>query len=378
MCRPRVPPKIGPVRENAGKTQESNPEKADPPDSSTERPSGAETALSEQDLALIDALQSAPRAPWSRIGHALGVDATTAARRWERLRAAGLAWATAYDSARAATVAFVEVRCQPGRMEEVSATAAALPWVFSVYETVGDFDLLLSVAAVDPLMLSRSVHRVIGGLPGVRSLRIRLGITLYGEGGDWRIRAMEPAGRAGLSHGGVPSRTAYGAHGGRRLSPEDQALLDALGADCRLGYTALGAAAGMGDHAARRRVQRMLKDGDITLRCDLALPLAGLPTMVVYRASVPHARLEATGSALARLEQVRLCASVSGPDNLHLQVLLHGLGGVDPFEAVLADRVPALEIKDRTVTVHTVKRVGWLLDDRGRATGRVPTAAPEL
>ncbi|MEV1043109.1 AsnC family protein, partial [Streptomyces sp. NPDC050204] len=59
------------------------------------------------------ALQAAPRAPWSRIGRALGVDATTAARRWERLRANGLAWVSAYDSAKSATVAYVEVRCRP-------------------------------------------------------------------------------------------------------------------------------------------------------------------------------------------------------------------------------------------------------------------------
>ncbi|MGW7079923.1 AsnC family protein [Streptomyces sp. NPDC054866] len=54
------------------------------------------------------ALQAAPRAPWSRIGRALGVDATTAAHRWERLRANGLAWISVYDSAKSATVAHIE------------------------------------------------------------------------------------------------------------------------------------------------------------------------------------------------------------------------------------------------------------------------------
>ncbi|WP_241196675.1 AsnC family protein, partial [Streptomyces sp. ADI95-17] len=50
------------------------------------REAGEGEHFSELDLALVDALQAAPRAPWSRIGRALGVDATTAARRWERLR----------------------------------------------------------------------------------------------------------------------------------------------------------------------------------------------------------------------------------------------------------------------------------------------------
>ncbi|MCZ0983108.1 Lrp/AsnC ligand binding domain-containing protein [Streptomyces diastatochromogenes] len=92
----------------------------------------------------------------------------------------------------------------------------------------------------------------------------------------------------------------------------------------------------------------MLRDGDITLRCDFAHPLAGLPTLVVYRMALPHGLLGPTAQALARLPQVRLCASVSGRHNLLVQVLLHGLAAIDPFEAQLADAFPALEIKDRT------------------------------
>ena len=348
------------------------------PDSSGLAHLGGDARFTEQDLALVDALQSAPRAPWSRIGRALGIDATTAARRWERLTSCGLAWVTAYDSARTAAVAFVEVGSRPGAHETVSAQACALPWVFSVDETAGDFDLLLSVAAAHPAALGRAVHRSLGGLRGVRSVRMHLGITLFGEGGDWRIRAMEPARRAELGTSGLPGRTPYATRHTPRTSAQDQALLTALGADGRLGYTALAAATGLSEHATRRRVQRMLRDGDMTLRCDLAYPLAGLPTLVSYRMAVPHSLLGQTGHALARLGQVRLCASITGPCNLLVQVLLYGLPAIDPFEALLADSFPALEIKDRTVTLHTPKRMGWLLDSDGRAVGRVPLAPPEV
>ncbi|MET9541192.1 Lrp/AsnC family transcriptional regulator [Streptomyces sp. NPDC006553] len=344
------------------------------PDSVTE---GAVAGFSELDLALIDALQAAPRAPWTRIGRALGVNATTAARRFERLRAEGLAWVTAYDAAKTATVAYVEVRCRPRAFDRVSAAVTALPWVFSVDETAGDFDLFLSVAAPDLPSLGRAVHRGIGGLRGVRSTRTRLGITLYGEGRDWRMRAMNPAERAGLGGASAARPRTYSTHLHERPSPQDQALLTALGADGRLGYGELGALTGMSEHTARRRLQRMIRDGDITLRCDLAHPMAGLSTMVVYRTSVPHALLEQTGNALARLEQVRMCVSVSGPYNLLVLVWLHGLGAVDPFEALLAERFPALEVRDRTVALHSPKRMSWLLDEHGRATGRVPLGLPE-
>ncbi|MFF6896679.1 Lrp/AsnC family transcriptional regulator [Streptomyces hydrogenans] len=338
----------------------------------------ADVHFSELDLALVDALQAAPRAPWSQIGRALGVDATTAARRWERLRANGLAWVTAYSAPRSVTVAYVEVRCRPRALEAVSLALAGMPWVFSVDETAGDFDLLASVTAADLPSLGRSVHGLIGGLKGVRSTRTRLGITLYSEGGDWRMRAMEPAGHAELAAPRAAGATVYSARTRHPRTPDDQALLAALGADGRLGYTELGAKAGMSEHTARRRLQRLVRDGDIAFRCDLAHPLAGLSTVVLYRTAVPHTRLAATGGALSRMEEVRLAVSVSGSDNLLVMVWLRGLHAVDPFEAVLAERFPWLRVNDRTVVLRSRKRMGRLLDPAGRATGLVPLSLPVL
>ncbi|MFD3745389.1 Lrp/AsnC family transcriptional regulator [Nocardia sp. NPDC058633] len=347
------------------------------PESGNLAPSAPDSRFSELDLALIDALQTAPRAAWSQVGKALGIDATTVARRWDRLRAEGMAWITAYESAKTTTVAFVEVRCRPQAMDAVSAAVTALPWVFSVEETAGDYDLLLSVGAPDLPTLGRWTRRDIGALPGLRSTRTRVGITLFSEGADWQIRAMGPAQRATLSTERPSSRTSYSSLSHNRPSAEDQALLTALGADGRLSYTALGVASGLSEHTARRRVHRMIRDGELLVRCDLAHPLAGLPTSVSFRMSVPHADLEAAGSTLARQANVRLCASVSGPHNLFVQVVLHGLHGIDAFETLLAERLPTLRVKDRTITLKSAKRLGWLLDEQGRAIGRVPLGPPQ-
>ncbi|MGA7205706.1 MAG: AsnC family protein, partial [Specibacter sp.] len=54
------------------------------------------TQLSEEDLALIHALQIAPRAGWVDLGAVLGVHPSNAAARWERLVASGAAWITAH------------------------------------------------------------------------------------------------------------------------------------------------------------------------------------------------------------------------------------------------------------------------------------------
>ncbi|MEU9205432.1 Lrp/AsnC family transcriptional regulator [Streptomyces sp. NPDC048332] len=325
------------------------------------------TAFEETDLALVDALQTDPRAPWSRIGPAVGVDATTAARRWARLERAGLAWVTAYAGPATATVGYVELGCRPRRLTELSERTAALPWVASVEHVVGDCDLFLTVVAPDLAALGRRIGTDLGMLPGVRSTRTRLGLRIYQEGSGWKVRALEPARRARLAaphSAGGPS-----AHAPR--ADIDRRLLDALGADGRAGWAELAAHTGLSESTVRRRLTRELRDRDILVRCDLAQEAAGWPGIATYRAVVPHGELDATGKALARLPQVRLCASVTGSCNLLFSIWLRDLDGITALEALLDARFPRLTVQDRTVTLHTAKRMGRLLGEDGRAVGHV-------
>ncbi|QNS04373.1 Lrp/AsnC family transcriptional regulator [Streptomyces xanthii] len=331
-------------------------------------------AFEEADLALIDALQTDPRAPWSRVGPAVGIDATTAARRWARLEREGLAWVTAYAGPATTTVAYVEVTCRPRRVEELAARLVALPWVFSAELVVGDYDLFLSVAAPDLPALGRRVTEDIGRLPGVRGTRTRLSMRLYQEGSNWKVRALEPAGRARLTaHGAAGAMT--GSTTPCAFLPRDDVdlkLLLALGANGRAGYAELAERVGISESTVRRRLARELRDREILLRCDLAQQLAGWPALATYRARVPHGELDSTGAALARLPQMRLCTSVTGSCNLLFSVWLRDLDGMAGLESLLDDRFPRLRIEDRTVTLRTAKRMGRLLDDHGRARGYVP------
>ncbi|MEU2248362.1 Lrp/AsnC family transcriptional regulator [Streptomyces sp. NPDC019224] len=333
-------------------------------------PGRATAAFEETDLALVDALQTDPRAPWSRIGPAVGVDATTAARRWARLERSGLAWVTAYAGPATATVGYVEVTCRPRRLNALSERLTALPWVASVEHVVGDFDLFLTVVAPDLPALGRRIGTDLALLPGVRSTRTRLGLRIYQEGSGWKVRALEPAGRARLTaphaagHPGSPSPHAL-------RGDTDRRLLEALGADGRAGWAELAAHTGLSESTVRRRVGRELRDRDIVVRCDLAQQPAGWPGIATYRAVVPHGELNATGAALARLPQVRLCASVTGSCNLLLSVWLRDLDGITALESLLDERYPRLTVQERTVTLHTAKRMGRVLGEDGRAVRHV-------
>jgi hypothetical protein len=72
------------------------------------------------------------------------------------------------------------------------------------------------------------------------------------------------------------------------------------------------------------------------------------------------------------LPEVRMCAALSGAANLMLVVWLPSQHESVALEAVLAAKLPWLEITGRAVTLRSVKLMGRLLDPAGRGTGRVP------
>jgi DNA-binding Lrp family transcriptional regulator len=103
--------------------------------------------LSEDDLALIHALQIAPRLSWADASDVLGVHATTLAARWDRLRAAGASWVTAHlvGDPKQMCLAFVAVDCEMNRREHVTARLAAVPEIVTVEEAASNRDLMLTV-----------------------------------------------------------------------------------------------------------------------------------------------------------------------------------------------------------------------------------------
>jgi hypothetical protein len=71
---------------------------------------------------------------------------------------------------------------------------------------------------------------------------------------------------------------------------------------------------------------------------------------------------------------VRLCATLAGAPNLIIVAWLRTVEEVHRFELALLAAVPELVVVDRLVVLRSLKRMGRLLDDSGRAVGVVPLA----
>ncbi|MFD5395152.1 Lrp/AsnC family transcriptional regulator [Streptomyces sp. NPDC127097] len=327
--------------------------------------------LDEADLALIHVLQIAPRATWTEIGKVLDINPVTAARRWERIRAEGLAWVTAYPKlsvwAEHHCLAFVEVDCEPSARHHVVNALMRVPQVASVSQVGSGRDLFLIVVFTDLQALSRFVLDHLSRLSGVRGTRTHTATHFYSEASKWRLQALSADQRTHLARH-APPRTV-----GDGLLPDScRDLVLALGDDGRRTATELADLTSMSVSTARRRLERIIQNGLVSFRCEVAEIISGWPVIAHFWASVPPGELEMTARTLVTLPEIRMCAAMTGTDNLLVIVWLRSLGDSHRLEEKLAERFPALKLTERAVVLRMTKRMGWLLDDFGRGVGTVP------
>lgn len=330
--------------------------------------------LAESDLALVEALQVSPRAPWSAVSLATGMSPVTLARRWRRLTEAGAAWVAGAPSMsvwNAQCVAYVDISCASGQSLAVADVLAQDRHALSVELTAGNADIFLTVAAADLKALSRYLLERVDVIPGITGIRSRILTHLYRDGSGWRLGALSRDATAGLP---VAASTEEPARAGAHLPLEtdDRQILVQLGLDGRSSYAALAVAAGVSEATARRRTARLLGTGAVLLRAEVSALLAGWTVPVILSIDAPTHRLPDTARAIARLRQVRLCATLAGTPPLVVTAWLHDVEEIHALETTLATTLPDLTVVDRLISLRTVKRMGRLLDEDGCAVGAVP------
>lgn len=328
--------------------------------------------LSEEDLALIHALQLSPRASWAELGGVLEVDPVTVARRWQRLRDRGDAWVgvspgpAIYDDVCAA---YIDIDCATGETATVVRTLAAHPHMLTLERSGNSNRIFATVGTGNLSQMATYTLDVLPALPHVVAVKTQIVTHWFAEGGSWRIDALAPDQRDRLRN---PISPAAPDRHRRRLTDLDRAMLGHLSHDGRASHQALAAALGISGSTAKRRVDELTRLGLLAFRCDFARPLGGWPVSVTYWATAPAAALPEIGYALIRLPQTRNCAAVSGTHNLVVQASLHSVAEVTRFENQMATMHPDLAITERVITLRHEKLLGRILDAHGRSRVIVP------
>ncbi|MGR7001955.1 AsnC family transcriptional regulator [Yinghuangia aomiensis] len=333
----------------------------------TGRAAAAAEPLDELDLALVHALQVAPRAPWSGLAPVLGVDAVTLARRWRRLSASGRAWVTCYAGPGRGTGrpglpgpgrTGGRTRCL-GRGTRHPHAPTRRPSASNTCRTAGTCS---SPSA--PPTRRRCRPTCSTACPMCRASS-RSGPTW--SPGSTR-RARRGASRA-LDAGQQRTLGAAADESprDRRVTAVDRALVLALGRDGRTPVNALARTVGVSPATAARRVAWLIGSGHGRLRCEVAHTFSGWPVTALWWLRVPPPDLDEVGRRLAAHPDVRMSAAVTGSANLFAAMWLRSLADLPAFEADLIRRYPRVEVLDRTVVLDSGQthrpdpRGGWAM-----------------
>ncbi|TNM37400.1 Lrp/AsnC family transcriptional regulator [Nocardioides albidus] len=326
--------------------------------------------LSELDLRIVQALQINPRASWSQVGRLLGVDPSTAARRWSRLVEHGAAWVSCQplqdlDPA----LAVIEVVARPGRVLDVAAELAGDPQSMTIDVAAGTRDLLVTAACADEAALASYLLDRVAQVPQVAGVRSHIVVRAYTEASRWRLRTLTPEQEQAIA-ATVP--TVAESSRVHVRGPIDQALVGVLSEDGRQTHGEVAARVGASESTVRRRIHALIGSGVLRLRCEVARGLTEWRTSEWFFLRVPSDRIDEAGQLLAAVPEVRAVLSAAGPYNLLVAVWLRSVADGQRLEIQLTRRLPHVEVADRSVVIRPYKLVGRLLDERGFATGVVP------
>lgn len=317
--------------------------------------------LSDTDLALVSALQAAPRAPWSAIGRAVGVDPVTAARRWARLQEERLAWFVVRPSAEQlapdSDAVLLRLCCRPGTQVAVAERIAANRDVYSVDLLAGEDDLAVILVGRGLGAMRATVDDMVRQDHDIVQVRVFFLSKVHREDAQWRLGAL-PAERLQEL---VPAKPG-------RVTAPDPAVVDeiteVLLEDPRMSLADLGRRMGLSEPTARRLLDRVLRSRAIRLGCDVVASAGGAGRGVLLEATVDDPI--AAGRAIAELPEVLRCASLVGPANIAVIARFASLDQLPAFEAAAAQVSPGWVVKARATVTRSVKRQGHLLDDEGR------------
>lgn len=324
--------------------------------------------LSADDLELVHALQIAPRISWADAGIVLGKHPTTLAARWQRLRQSGQAWVTGHllDAPGSNTVSFHDVDCEPERRAAVIRALCSVPEVISVEESARNRDLVLTVLTPSWAALTRVILPQLMSIPGLRKIQTSVATTVHSVGNSWRLDVLSPQ-----QQSEVRTAAPLSAPSGERLPTAYWPIVRLLAQDGRASAVEIAEATGQHPSSARRQLNRVLASRTVSFRCELAQDYSGFPISCQWFATVPPREQLLAAAHLARYRNLRLCASTTGTSNFTFVLWLRSATEIGEIEATFLDAVPSARIDESAVTINFIKRVGWMLNPDGTATGEV-------
>jgi DNA-binding Lrp family transcriptional regulator len=327
--------------------------------------------IDDLDRQLVHCLSVSRRATHRQIAEVLGVSDQTVARRYRRLRSAGVLRVVGLRNRKrlGALGWFVRLRCVPGAGTQIAAALARRPDTAWVQLLSGDTEVLCSLRG-DP---REGPDSLLARLPrGGRVVDVTAHSLLHmfsgSPGGLDYLAVLAPERvaplRYSLAGGPADSEPADGkpaGQGSAELTEADRALLAALGVDGRMSHADLAAATGWSESTVRRRMEQLTRSGQLLFHLELNLPVFGFNAEAWLWISVPPSELEAAGKALAAVPEVAYAAATTGTANIAACVVCRDNQEFYQFLTNKAGGIPAIGRIETSPIIRTVKQASVML-----------------
>ncbi|MFE6685843.1 Lrp/AsnC family transcriptional regulator [Streptomyces sp. NPDC057743] len=340
------------------------------------RPSIADSViLDPEDVRILRALQIDPRVGFAAMATVLGVSELTVARRYRRLRRAGLVRVIGVvdPGALGQSRWMVRLRCRPGSGTAIAEALAQRDDISWVALSAAGSEVTCAVRSRSAQqrddLLGRRLPRTAAVLDLQASVMLRQ--FLGGRGHYWAALAgtLTPEQESALgpgSGGGTVDRPfieqpVVRAHPAE-LDAHDERLLATLAADGRASLVDLAAAADLTPGRASRRLQALLANGVVHIDVEIAPIALGYRARANLWLRVHPAEIKAVGRAMAQMPEVGFAAAVSGPHNLHAVVHCHDLDRLFEFSTERVGTLPGVEGMEISPVSRQVKQAGTRVD----------------
>jgi DNA-binding Lrp family transcriptional regulator len=314
-------------------------------------------ALDEVDERLVHALQIDGRATLRHIGEVLGVSENTVARRYRRLRTAGILRVVGtLNGTRLGYNAWtIRLQCTPDAATAIAKAVAARPDASYVYLLSGGTEISCSVQTPTAEESEALLLHKLPKTSRITSVSAHLMLSNYALPNDWAGPARLTPEQARLLTPPPVEDTSI------TLDPADRPLFDLLSRDGRTSHTDLATATGWSESTVRRRLTTLRQAGALTFLVDVPPAALGFRTEARLWMSVSPSRLTPVASAMARHPEVSLVAHTTGPTNLVAAVNCRDSLHLAQYLTEKVALLDAIHTIETAPVIRTVKRAGALL-----------------
>ena len=333
--------------------------------------------MDQLDHQLVQALLLDGRIPFARFAHLFGVSEQTVARRFRRLRAAGVVRVLGMvdPTPLGESSWVVRIQSRPDAAVALGDALARRPDVGWVTLTSGGSEIICVARSRtsrqrDELLLQRlpKTAEVTGF--SAHALLHRFDTPVDSLIGSGELTAEQVKSILGQSiGGGVTSATARTTDPDgddrpelRQLSAPDEAMLAELALDGRTPVVRLSAVTGWTAARVARRIEELVEIGLLYFDADLALDVLGYRSQAFLWMTVDAAQLRATGEKLAQHDVVQFVAATTGPSNLIAAVACRDNAGLYRFVTDGLGSIGALRQLEVSPTLRRVKQGGSMMD----------------